>query len=116
MWSGRFDCDFQLGSWSGCLVLQIGTPGGGGSVPAGPSRGREHMVGGGLSELSGRERESISSASRWYAVHTLPQREIGAAGQLSRQGFEPFLLELLGAQRPRFVALHKDYYGMEASV
>ena len=31
------------------------------------------------------------AAARWYAVHTLPNREFGALSQLTFQGFEGFL-------------------------
>jgi transcription antitermination factor NusG len=36
--------------------------------------------------------EAVTDPSlRWFAVHTQPAREVGAAGQLGRQGFESFL-------------------------
>ena len=33
----------------------------------------------------------VECASRWYAVQTLPHRELSAEQQLRRQGFKPFL-------------------------
>lgn len=46
-----------------------------------------------------RENLSIAAGERWFAVNTLPRREIGAKNQLEHQGFRSFAPNILRTVR-----------------
>ena len=55
--------------------------------------------GDGFSDRLGEPARALVNGSRWFAVHSLPQREAGAQNQLENQGFHTFLPLCLKTRR-----------------
>jgi transcription elongation factor/antiterminator RfaH len=61
-------------------------------TPSGPDLGHvgESSPAGESAQLQGRHNLTTSEGERWFAVNTLPRREISARQQLTHQGFRSF--------------------------
>jgi transcription antitermination factor NusG len=69
------------------------------SMKDAPDRPAEAPAGAPAKPRDWRESLSIAAGERWYAVNTLPRREIGAKNQLDHQGFRAFAPNILRTVR-----------------